>query len=235
MSGEAGDMRKVYDEEYIPYIVKWGRLTNLLGFFLTILPPIVLAVVFGLMPPVGAIIAGLISQASVSGVFWFVEPISYFPILGIPGTYMAFLSGNIANLRLPISAVAQEAAEVENGSEQGAIISTIGVAMSIIVNVIMLTIAVLLGAAVLKMLPPAVTKALGFILPALFGAIFAQFAVSQPKIAAVAIVIAGFMTYLLKNKYLAFLPGSPSYAVIIVSVFGTILIAKKMFEKGIVK
>ena len=30
-----------------------------------------------------------------------VEPISYFPIIGVVETYMAFVSGNISNLRIP--------------------------------------------------------------------------------------------------------------------------------------
>lgn len=229
------DGKRVYDEEYIPYIVRWGRLTNILAFFVSLGPGLVLAFLYGLKPPLSAILAGFVAQASVSGVFWFVEPISYFPILGIPGTYMAFLSGNIANMRVPCAAIAQEAAGVEPGTEEGAVISTLGIAVSIIVNVAMLTLGVLLGATILGRLPAGVVSALGYILPALFGAVFAQFAVAQPKIAVVAIIIATFMTYLLKKGYLAFFPGIPSYVVILVSVFGTIYVAKKMYEKGMIK
>lgn len=229
------DNKRVFEDEFVPYVVRWGRITNILGFFVGLGPALMLYFVYGYQPPLAAIIAGFIAQASVSGVFWFVEPISYFPILGIPGTYMAFLSGNIANMRLPVSATAQEAAGVETGSNEGSIISTVGVAVSVFVNVVILTIAVILGAAVLSQLPPKIMTALGYILPALFGAIFAQFAVPNPRVACVAIVIASFMTFMLKKGFLAFLPGTPVYAVIIVSVFGTIYIARLMHmakEKG---
>ena len=87
----------------------------LLGIITCFGPALVISVVYGYMPPVSAIIAGTIAQISVSGAFYIVEPISYFPILGIPGTYLTFLSGNTSNMRVPCSSVAQEAAGVENG------------------------------------------------------------------------------------------------------------------------
>ena len=101
-----------YSGTYIPGIVKWGKITLLLGIFAGFLPALVRAF-RGYMPPVSAIIAGTLMQISVSGAFYIVEPISYFPILGIPGTYLTFLSGNTSNMRVPCSSVAQEAAGVE--------------------------------------------------------------------------------------------------------------------------
>ena len=105
-----------YSGTYIPGIVKWGKITLLLGIFAGFLPALVMAF-RGYMPPVSAIIAGTLMQISVSGAFYIVEPISYFPILGIPGTYLTFLSGNTSNMRVPCSSVAQEAAGVEMGTE----------------------------------------------------------------------------------------------------------------------
>jgi hypothetical protein len=224
------DSTKVYSDDYIPYIIRWGRLTNVLGFIAGLGPALMLYFFYGFKPPFAAIMAGFIAQASVSGVFWFVEPISYFPIFGIPATYQAFLSGNIANMRLPVSATAQEAAGVKQGTNEGTILACVGISVSIFVNVAILTTAVILGAAVLKQLPPSFIKTLGFILPALFGAVFAQFAVPKPKIAVVAIIFATLMTFAMKKGLLAFLPGNPVYAVILVSVFGTIFVAKKMHE-----
>ena len=131
---------KYYSETYMPGIIKWGKLTMLLGIITMFLPPLVFSAVFGYWPPLSAILTGTLAQVSVSGAFYVVEPISYFPILGIPGTYMTFLSGNTSNMRLPCSSVAQEAAGVEFGSRQGTIISTIGIGVSVIVNIVILTI-----------------------------------------------------------------------------------------------
>lgn len=119
--------KEYYNKVYIPDIVKWGKITMLLGIITCFGPALVISVIYGCMPPVSAIIAGTIAQISVSGAFYIVEPISYFPILGIPGTYLTFLSGNTSNMRVPCSSVAQEAAGVEMGSDKGSVVSTIGI------------------------------------------------------------------------------------------------------------
>ena len=203
----------------------------LLGIITFFCPAIVISVFYGYMPPISAIIAGTISQMSVSGAFYIVEPISYFPILGIPGTYLTFLSGNTSNMRVPCSSVAQEAAGVEMGTEKGSIISTIGIAISILVNVVILTIGAVAGNAIINIMPAAMKGALNFLLPALYGAVFGQFAIARPKLGAVAVVIAFGMNWLLKNGYLGFFPGTPSYVVILVAVFGSILAGRILYKK----
>lgn len=97
------------------------------------------------MPTAKAIAAAAAIRISACLVYYFIEPISFQPVLGIPGTYMAFLSGNISNLRVPCSSVAQQAAGVQEGTPEGAVISTVGVAVSVVVNTTILTIGVLLG------------------------------------------------------------------------------------------
>lgn len=223
-----------YKDTYLPSIIKWGRLTMLLGIITCFGPALIISVYYGYMPPVSAIIAGTIAQISVSGAFYIVEPISYFPILGIPGTYLTFLSGNTSNMRVPCSSIAQEAAGVKMGTEEGSIISTVGIAVSILLNICILTVGAIAGSAIVEIIPAAAKEALNFLLPALFGAVFGQFAVARPKLAAVAAVIAIGMTWLLKNNFLSFLPGTPSYAVILVSVFGTIFMGRVIYKKELI-
>ncbi len=55
------------------------------------------------MPPISALLASTMAIVSMSAPNYIIEPVSYSPILGIPGTYMSFLSGNISNMRLPCS------------------------------------------------------------------------------------------------------------------------------------
>lgn len=87
------------------------------------------------------------------GVLRFVEPISYFPVLGVTGTYMAFLSGNISNMRLPCAAVAQDASDVKPGTPQGSILSSLGMAVSVVINIFVLSVGVALGSVVLSKTP----------------------------------------------------------------------------------
>lgn len=217
-----------YHSKYIPSIIKWGRATNLVGVLIAFLPGLTCTFIYGLRPEITAVIGGFVLVASSEAVFWIVEPVSYFPTLGIPGTYMSFLSGNISNLRLPVSLAAQTSAEVEPGTEKGNVITAIGVGVSVIVNIIVLTVGVLLGSSILSLIPAGVISALTNIVPALFGALFAQNVVSRPKTGVVAIVLACGIMLLNKFGLLGWVPGDPTYVIMIVCVFGTILIGKKL-------
>ena len=171
-----------YEGEYMPQMHKIGKLTGFLGAILSFLPALVLAVVYGLLPKPAALATAFISATSIR-FLWIVEPISYFTVLGPVGTYMAFMSGNISNMRVPCAGMAQVATEVEPGTEKGSIISVIGMATSIVINVSVLTIGVILGSSVLSAMPASVTEALNYLLPALFGALLMQFGLKRIKFA----------------------------------------------------
>lgn len=148
-----------YNKEYVPQVNKIGKITGYLGVLLSFTPALVLAVVYGILPKPAALLTAFISGASAFGVLWFVEPISYFPVVGAAGTYMAFLSGNISNMRIPCASMAQVAADVEPGTEKGSVVATLGMAVSIVINVSVLTIGAILGTSVLSMLPDTIKAA----------------------------------------------------------------------------
>lgn len=216
---------------YLPYIVKWGKITGWLGILLSFGPALVLAVVYKLVPPINAIITAFIAIASAVGINWIVEPISYFPIIGVAGTYMAFITGNISNLRIPTAAVSQKVAGVEPGTDKGSIVATLGMAVSVIVNIVILAIGVFAGSAILSKLPEEVVKAFNYLLPSLFGAIFIQFSLMKLKLAPIALGIALVLTFALNAGVFSFLPGRPTYIVTLGAVFGTIAIASALYKK----
>lgn len=222
------DKSNVFDGVYLPDIIRWGKITNWIGVLLSFGPAIVLAVIFDLVPPVSAILTGFISMAGAVGVLWFIEPISYFPIIGVAGTYMAFLTGNISNLRIPAATVAQKVAGVEPGTNEGSIIATLGMAVSVIVNIILLALGVVAGTQILAALPQSIVDAFNFLLPSLFGALFIQFAVSKPKLAPIAIGIALILTLLVNQGII------PSFITTLVSVFGTMGIGIAMHKKKMI-
>ena len=226
----------VFRDEFLPYIIKWGRGLNLFGVVLCFGPCLALAIQ-GIVPPWAGLAAGLVVQLPSVASAYFYEPISYFAVLGIPGSYMAFLSGNIANMRVPCSAIAQEAAGVAEGSDEGTIIATIGIAVSIIVNLVILTAGVLAGAYVFELLPQIVKDGLNLMLPALFASMLASNIVKLPKLALVSVPLSFCMTMLKKTNVLAaFLPSwAVMPIVILTSVFGTMGLGLVMVNKGIIK
>ena len=200
-----------YKDEYTPKINRIGKLTGYLGVLVAFTPALVLAVVYGIVPKPAALLTAFISGASAFGVLWFVEPISYFPVVGPAGTYMAFLSGNISNMRIPCASMAQVAAEVEPGTEKGSIIATLGMAVSIIINVSVLTIGAILGSSVLAMLPDSVKAALNYLLPALFGALFVQFGIKMIKHSVIMVVIAFALYFAIGMGVFNWLPGASNW------------------------
>lgn len=219
----------IYDKEYLPYIIRWGKITNWTAVALCFCPALVLAFFYGLLPPGTAILNGFIAIASAVGVVWFVEPISYFPIIGVAGTYMAFISGNIGNLRIPCAMIAQKMAGVEPGTNEGAIIATLGMAVSIVVNIAILTGGVIAGAQVLQQLPASVMAALQLLLPALFGAIFMQFAMSKLKLAPIVLALCVLLAIGVKNGIV------PGYLSTLAAVFLSIALAVLMYKKKIIE
>lgn len=212
-----------YHESFTKPIIKVGRITLLLAVAFSFLPPLYLWIRYGALPPLNAILTGWFLIASIYGTYYFIEPISFFPILGVAGTYMSFLSGNIGNMRLPCAAVAQEALKVEPGSEKAELVATLGIAGSIITNLIVVTIAAIAGNQLMAIFPPVVVKAFEYVLPSIFGAMFAMFAVKYPKYGGFAITVTLFL--------LGVVQVLPVWVLIPVCVFSTIAFAIFAYKK----
>ena len=214
------EKKDFYEGEYMPQMHKIGKLTGLLGAVLSFLPALVLAVVYGLLPKPAALATAFISAASAFGFLWVVEPISYFTVLGPVGTYMAFLSGNISNMRVPCAGMAQVAADVEPGTEKGSIVSVIGMATSIVINV-----------SVLSAMPASVIEALNYLLPALFGALLMQFGLKRIKFAGGMLAFAILIGIAINAGLFNWLPGAANYLTTLASVFVAIGVTLATYGK----
>lgn len=182
-----------YDEIFTKKIKKTGMWTLLLAIPLCLLPGLYIWIRYGAIPPIKTIFTAWFMIASIYGVEYFATPISYFPILGMSGTYMSFLSGNIANVRVPCAVVAQDVVGVKAGTNEGELVATLGIAGSIITNLIVVTIAAFAGNALISYFPPIVVDAFDYVLPAIFGALFSLFAVKYPKYGFFGMAISGFL------------------------------------------
>ena len=103
--------------------------------------------------------------------------------------YLAFVTGNLTNLKVPAALTAMENAKVKPGSEEGEVISTIAVATSSIVT----TVIIALGVALLVPLTPilnnpAVKPAFDNILPSLFGGLAVVYVSKNWKISVAPLV-----------------------------------------------
>lgn len=205
-----------YDENFTKPIIRMGRFTNLFAILLSLIPAFVLWIVYDAFPGLDNIVSGWFLIFSIYGVFAVVEPISYFPVLGIAGTYMSFLAGNIANVRMPASSVAQEVMKAKPGTKRAELISVQAIAGSIVTSVVVASIAAFGGAALMSIFPPAVLEAFNYVTPSLFGALFVSYFIRRPKIGGFAIILASILLYFFSL---------PSYLNILIPVFGTVAFA----------
>ena len=211
-----------YEKSFTKPIIRYGSLTNLLAIPLCFIPAIYLWLVKGAFPGWNNILTGWMYVASMFAIYSVVEPICYFPILGLPGTYMSFLSGNIGNMRVPCAVVAQESLGVEPGTKKAELIATLGIAGSIFTNTIMVTIAAIGGAALMSIFPPVVLTAFKYVSSAIFGAMFAMFASKNLKYGAFALVVVMAM---LLSKVI------PVYIMIPIAVFSTAIFGVVDYNK----
>ena len=211
---------QVYQDEFSKPIHKVGRITCGLAIIGMFLPPIWLYLEYGFFPPISAIMVGMGLALTYAVPFFIIEPISYYPTLGDAGTYMSFLAGNISNMRLPCAAVAQSVAGVEEGTKEGELIATVGIAISIWLSIIAVFIGAVATGFFVQFFPAWVQDAFKrFLLPAVFGAVFGQFALRGMKYAPIALILA-LVPLLLKWK---------AYVVIPIAVFGTIIIGRLIY------
>lgn len=220
-----------YSNDFIPYIIKNGKRLNLLGVVLAFGPCLALALQ-GILPPWDALLAAISVYLPMMASPYIYEPISYFAVLGIPGTYMSFLSGNISNLRVPCSSVAQKAAGVKEGTEEGTIIATIGIAISTFVNIAILAIGVIGGTYIISILPEKLQMALNLLLPALFASLVANYIRQKPKLALIGVPLAFIMSLLGMGPFQALPAGLANALPVLGAVFGTMGIGIALAKKG---
>ena len=148
----------------------YGRIWILSALGMIFSYPIITCLYYGAWPGWKPVLQGLLGVAPIFWTVGLIEVLTVVPMLGTGSSYLAFVTGNLTNLKVPAALTAMENAKVKPGSEEGEVISTIAVATSSIVT----TVIIALGVALLVPLTPilnhpAVKPAFDNILPSLFG------------------------------------------------------------------
>ena len=167
-----------------------GRFTLIAGIVLLMAVPFVFGMISGVMPNIPAFIKGWANVAVVYFPVSVVEFLVYAPMLGAGGSYLAFITGNVTNMKIPCAMNARDIAKTEVGTPENEIVSTISVAVSAIVTTLVILVGVILLVPLQPVLNnPVLQPAFNNVVPALFGALALKYFAKSPKIAIIPLVL----------------------------------------------
>ncbi|MBR6704128.1 MAG: hypothetical protein IKI82_01735 [Lachnospiraceae bacterium] len=182
---------KLSDEEKQTLYEKYMRSTHALGriFSITVLilllgAPFLMGSILGAMPNLGAAGKAFLSIGIVYLISCIAEYIIYVPMLGAGGSYLAFITGNLINMKVPCAMTAKDIVGAKSGTTENEIISTLSIATSSLVTILVLAVGVMLLIPLQPVLQsPALQPAFDCVVPALFGAMAYKYYRGNLKIA----------------------------------------------------
>ncbi|MDC7126741.1 MAG: hypothetical protein PQJ46_14315 [Spirochaetales bacterium] len=151
---------------------KTGRIWILTAAALMFAVPITTCIVYDAWPNLQSFLKGSLSVIIIFWIAGSVEALTYIPMIGTGGSYLAFVTGNISNLKLPCALNAMKAANAEPGSDEAEVLSTIAIGISSMVTslVVALFLVLFLVTDIQSVLKMEVLKpAFDNLLPALLG------------------------------------------------------------------
>ena len=204
-----------------------GRLGTAIALVLLMSAPLAFGAVLGAGPDWGAFTQGFLQVAAIYWTSGIVEFLVYAPMLGSGASYLAFITGNLINLKIPCAANAHEICHTEVGTPENDIVSTLSVATSSLVNIVVLAIGVMCLTPLTPLLQnEALQPAFENVIPALFGALTFKYYSSGIKIAVVPLVLMCALFVLVPS-----LIGSVSFLILLSGALA-IGIAALLYKKG---
>ncbi len=182
--------KEKFFKEFNDGLHRIGRITLILGAVLLIAVPFIIAMLNDASIDFKGFLAGFAKVGIIYIPVAIVEFLVYSPMLGVGGSYLSFITGNVTNMKIPCVMNAKDIAQTETGTPEHEIISTISVATSAIIT----TLVIVAGVILLVPLQPvlqneALLPAFNNVVPALFGALGIKHFLKSPKIAAIPLLL----------------------------------------------
>ena len=166
-----GSETKVLDE-YQVGIHRFGRISSAVAVAAMIGVCVFMTAYAGVQLDYKTTFQALGAMLSMFGILAVVEFFSYAPIIGAGGMYLAFITGNTINMKLPAAISSMKLAGVEQGSKEAEVVSLIGVAVSSITATVVILVGMIgLSFIVPVMESPQLKPAFDCLMPALVGAL----------------------------------------------------------------
>ena len=146
-----------------------GKIAGTISIAIMFGIPLIVCVVFDIMPTFNEYIAVAGTLLAIYVPTALSEVLSYTPMLG-SSAYLTFLTGNVGNIKIPVTLNAFEVTESDLGTERGDAVAAVAVGTASLVTMICLVIGVVLLVPLEPVLKnPVVSTCTAQMLPALFG------------------------------------------------------------------
>ncbi|MGD9964695.1 MAG: hypothetical protein AB7S96_05005 [Candidatus Izemoplasmatales bacterium] len=207
-----------------------GRIFTVIGILIMFAVPFLIWIITGVSPDVNQLFVGVMALSILYLPGGIIEVVTYGPILGTSGTYLAFITGNLVNLKIPCVMNATELAKTEINTEENEIVSTVAVAFSSITTVVIMSLGVMLLIPLRPLLnSPVLAPAFNWVVSALFGALGYKYFKNHLKLV-VAPLIFVIILSLISAKFVY----GNIVIVIVLSALVTILVARVLWKKGLI-
>jgi len=192
--------KKTYYEQYNERTHVYGRTGLVIGLVLMLGFPFVMGAVLRAMPDANAFWRGFLQVAAVYIPSCLVEFLIYTPMLGAGGSYLAFITGNLINMKIPCAMSARDIVGVEAGTPESEIVSTMAIAASALTTTAVIAVGVLLLIPLQPILSsPVLAPAFDNVVPALFGALAYQYFRKGIRIVVIPLVLMSLLCVLVPS------------------------------------
>ncbi len=192
--------RKAYLEQFNRRTHVLGRIVSAITLVLLVGAPFLSGTFLGAMPDMGAVAKGFLSVGLVWTVSSVAEFLIYTPMLGAGGGYLAFITGNLINMKIPCAVNARDIVGTKTGTAENEIISTLSIATSSLVTIVVLALGVALLVPLQPVLQsPVLQPAFANVVPALFGAMAYQYFRKNVQVAVAPLVVMSLLFMLVPS------------------------------------
>ena len=177
-------------EAYLKSTHRLGRIVSVITLVLLVGAPFVIGTLLGAQPDLGAVARAFLSVGLVWTVSSVVEFLVYTPMLGSGGSYLAFITGNLINMKIPCAMNAKELVGAKSGTAENEVISTLSIATSALVTIVILALGVVLLIPLQPILQSeTLAPAFANVVPALFGAMAYKYYRKDPALAMIPLTV----------------------------------------------
>ena len=177
-------------EAYLKSTHRLGRIVSVVTLVLLVGAPFAIGTLLGAQPDLGAVARAFLSVGLVWTVSSVVEFLVYTPMLGAGGSYLAFITGNLINMKIPCAMNAKELVGAKSGTAENEVISTLSIATSALVTIVILALGVVLLIPLQPILQSeTLAPAFANVVPALFGAMAYKYYRKDPVLAMIPLAV----------------------------------------------